>query len=277
MSTGSIDILMVTYNRPQYTRMSLPRLLDTCDESMRVWIWHNGNDAETLEVVRSFADHPRVHEFHHSPENVRLRIPTNWFWSRARGQYLTKVDDDLLMPDGWAQTLRTLHEAEPRLGVISCFSYRPEDHRPELAQKKVITVGGGHRILQNCWVEGAGHLIKRECIEESGPLQDNQSFTNYCIHLASRGWINGWPYPFIYMENMDDPRSPYTLLKTEADFQARRGLSPTRFGVTTLEQNRQRQPLLALKLQTCSTNPWHYIGWQGRLRRLLGRLRGDSV
>ena len=38
MGQGIIDILMVTYNRLEYTQRSLPRLLDSCDESMRVWV-----------------------------------------------------------------------------------------------------------------------------------------------------------------------------------------------------------------------------------------------
>jgi glycosyltransferase involved in cell wall biosynthesis len=276
MSADDIDILMITYNRSAYTRLSLPRLLDTCDDRMRVWLWHNGSDEETLEVVRSLSNHPRVHEFHHSPENLRLRGPTNWFWSRASGQYLSKIDDDNLMPDGWAQTLRAAHEAAPRLGVIGCWSFRPEDHRPELARKKVIDVGGGHQILQNCWVAGTGHLMKRQCFEALGPLKDSQSFTNYCIHLAARGWINGWYYPFLYMENMDDPRSPYTELKTEEDFQKHRSLSAVKWGVTSLEECRRRQPRLALELQECSTDPRHYIGWQGQLRRVWGRLRSGG-
>ena len=272
--SGDIDILMVTYNRAAYTRLSLERLLATCDDSMRVWIWHNGDHAETLEVVRELSQHPRVHEFHHSRENVRLRGPTNWFWSRAEGDYVSKIDDDNLMPDGWAQTLIAAHQAEPRLGVIGCWSFRPEDHRPELAAKKVLELPGGHRLLQNCWIAGTGHLIKRRCLEDGGrALAEGQTFTNWCVHLAARGWIHGWYYPFLYMENMDDPRSQWTQLKTEADFQAHKGLSPARFGVTSLAELTARQPMLALEVQTASTNPWHDIGWQGRLRRMLRRLR----
>jgi len=274
VSDPGIDILMVTYDRPDFTKLSLTRLLDSCDESMRVWIWQNGSDPETLEVVQSLADHPRVHEFHHSPENLRLRTPTNWFWERAQGAYFAKVDDDNLMPDGWAQTLRAAHEAEPRLGVIGCWSFRPEDHRPELAEKKVIELGGGRRLMQNCWVAGTGHLLKRGCIEEQGLLADGQTFTNHCVHLAARGWINGWYYPFIYMENMSDPRSSYTEIETEEDFQARRGLSAAKWGVSSLEESRRRQPLHALRLQSCSTNPRHYLGWEGRIRRRLRRLLG---
>jgi Glycosyl transferase family 2 len=277
MNRNEIDILMVTYNRPRYTRLSLGRLLETCDDSMRVWLWHNGNHEETLEAVREFSRHPRVHEFHHSTENQRLRVPTNWFWSRAEGEYLSKIDDDNLMPENWAHTLRAAHESNPRLGVIGCWSFRPEDHRPELAEKKVVTIGGGHRILRNCWVAGTGHLMKRRCVDEAGQLKDDQTFTNYCVHLAANGWMNGWYYPFIYMENLDDPRSPYTGLKTEADFQARPGLSPLKFGVTSLEQLRRRLPRLALELQTCSTNPSHYIGLQGRIRRLIRRISRDKT
>ncbi len=274
MSDSRIDILMVTHDRPAYTRLSLQRLLDTCDDSMRVWLWHNGIHAETLEIATAFASHPRVHQFHHSPENQRLRVPTNWFWSKAQAEYLSKIDDDSLMPDGWAQTLRAAHEAEPRLGAIGCWSYLPADHRPELARKKLVTITGEHQLLQNCWVSGTGHMIKRRCIEDQGLMDEGQTFTNYCVHLAARGWLNGWYYPFVYLENMDDPRSPHSELRTEADFQARRGLTAQRFGVSSLEQLREQMRLHAVELQTCSTNPWHYIGWRGRLFRIFRQLSG---
>lgn len=276
MQPSGIDILMVTYDRPTYTQRALGRLLETCDESMRVWLWHNGDHAETLEVIQPFLEHPRLHRFHHSAENLRLRPATNWLWSEARGEYLAKVDDDNLMPDGWGQTLRAAHEACPKLGVIGCWSFRPEDHRPEVAEKKVVDLGGGHRLLQNCWVAGTGHLLKRRCIEDLGRLADGQSFTNWCVHGAARGWIHGWYYPFLYMEDMSDPRSPYTELKTEEDFQAQKGLSAQKWGVKSLEQIRGRQPRHALMLQSCSTNPSHYIGWQGRIRRAWRRLTGGE-
>ncbi|MHC4100717.1 MAG: hypothetical protein ACYS1E_16385 [Planctomycetota bacterium] len=57
-SRQTIDVLMVTYNRPIYAERSLRRLLDSGDEAMRVWVWHNGTDAEMLDVVSSMRDHP---------------------------------------------------------------------------------------------------------------------------------------------------------------------------------------------------------------------------
>lgn len=110
---GVTDVLMITYNSAAHVRVSLPHLLSTCGEHTRVWLWHNGDDDETLSVVQQYADDPRVHRFHHSRENVRLTAPTNWLWSEADGDFVSKVDDDCLPEHGWVERLRSAHEANP--------------------------------------------------------------------------------------------------------------------------------------------------------------------
>lgn len=263
---NDIDILMITYNRPEYTRLSLERLLTTCDENMRVWIWHNGNDEKTLEVVRFFVDHPRVYEFHHSPENKKLWEPTNWLWSHAKGDFLCKVDDDCLMPHGWARVLRQAHTDVPQFGVIACWHFLEEDFVPELANKKIREFAGGHRLMQNCWVEGSGYLMKRECIEAHGLLQSNESFTRYCVKLAANGWINGWYYPFLYQEHMDDPRSAHSCLKTDKDFERWMPLSAKYNHATTLAEWQAQLKRSARRLQKTSIDPRHWVGWRKKLR-----------
>ena len=267
MNPGVIDILMVTHNRLEYTKLSLPRLLETCDGRMRVWIWHNGTDEPTLEFVKSIANDPRVHRFHHSPQNQRLRVPMNWFWEHSDAEYVAKIDDDNLMPDNWGSTLRAAHEAEPKLGVIACWSFLPQDVVSELAERKLNHLGAGHQVMLNAWVAGTGHVMKRACCRQLGAIREKQSFPNYSVHLAARGWINGWYWPFLYMVNMDDPRSPYTRLKTEADFAANRSLSADRFGIDSLEAFRSRQRTLALEVQAAHPDPRRYCGWRFKLTR----------
>jgi len=138
-----IDILMITYNRPRYTRMALSRLLEVCDQRCRVWVWHNGMDEETLAIVKDFEGHPRFERVHHSEANVKLREPTNWFWRNAEGEYLGKVDDDCLMPDGWVSRLVEAHEASEKIGILSCWPFLQEDIREDLVAKKTVTVGPG--------------------------------------------------------------------------------------------------------------------------------------
>jgi glycosyltransferase involved in cell wall biosynthesis len=271
--SGDIDILMITYNRPDYTRMALSRLLGTCDESMRVWVWHNGVDEETLAVVRSMVEHPRVHRFHHSPENMKLRGPTNWLFRESAGEYVSKVDDDCLLPDGWAQTLRQAHEDEPRLGVVGCWRFQDEDYRPELARKKIRTLAGGHQVLLNCWVEGSGYLMKRACVEKAGPIRDDESFSSYCIRIAAAGWINGWYHPFIRQEHMDDPRAPHSLLRKDEDLARYLPLSAANTGVKTLAAWEAQLRRSALVVQQASPDPRAHTGWRRSVRSLGMKVR----
>jgi len=271
-SPMTIDIVFITYIRPEYTRLSLKRLLDTCDESMRVWVWHNGTDEETLEIVQSFRDHPSFFKFHHSIENKKLNEPTNWLWTHAKGDFLSKVDDDCLMPYDWANVLRRAHADVPEFGVIGCWRFPEEDFVPELANKKTREFTGGHRLMQNCWIEGSGYLMKRECLKVNGLLRSAETFTDYCIRLANKGWINGWYYPFLYQVHMDDPRSPNTLLKSDDDFKRYLPLTARKFGLGSLDEWSERLRNSPVVLQTANINPKLYVGWRGRMRRIRRRI-----
>ena len=115
---NTVDVLMITYNAADYVAVTLPSLLDSCDENTRVWLWHNGDDERTLETTRSFADDPRVERFHHSRENVGLTDPTNWVWTEGSGDFVSKVDDDCLLPSTWIADLRAAHRSFDGFGAI---------------------------------------------------------------------------------------------------------------------------------------------------------------
>jgi hypothetical protein len=276
MGDGSIDILMITHNRLAYTRLSLPRLLETCDESCRVWLWHNGTDEETLSVVRSYLDHPRIYKFHYSSENKMLREPTNWLWREAKGDLLGKVDDDCLLPAGWTNTLRRAHEEVEQFGMIGCWPFLLEDFMPDLAARKIRTFSGGHRLLHNLWIGGSGYLMKREVVQQIGGLRERESFASYCIRAAAKHWINGWYFPFICQDHMDDPRSRYTLMRSEEEFRRCRGLSAQRFGIDSLAMLKERARLAAIEVQQASTDLSDYVGWRALSRRVLRRVIGKA-
>ena len=273
MDRDLLDILMITYDRPEYTRRSLERLLETCTDQMRVWVWHNGNDPETLDVVRSLIEHPRIHRFHNSPENVGLEGPTNWLWSNADGAYVSKVDDDCLVPDNWAEELIEIHRRNSRVGAVGCWRFYDEDFVPRLAEKKIVKLNGDHRLMQNCWVQGSSYVLKRRCIEAHGLLDRKTNFTLYCIKLALAGWINGWRYPFLHEEHMDDPRSPYTTLKTDADFTQNRPLSAVVAEVASLAEWANRVRYMARSAQEASLDPRQHVGWRKKIRGLGRRMK----
>ncbi|MBA3488798.1 MAG: glycosyltransferase [Longispora sp.] len=258
--TGT-DILMVTYERAEYVRLSLPRLLETCGPEDTVWLWHNGQDPETLAAVKEYAEHPKIARFHHSPDNVGIRMPTNWLWAESDGPFLSKVDDDCLVSPGWLETLRTAHEDVPEFGVLGSWRYPDEDYRPDVAIRK-IGVFGEHKLLRNHWVQGSGYMVKREVLDGIGPLTDDHSFTSWCLEAARAGWVNGWYFPFVREEHMDDPRSPHTMYRTDADLIDRMPLSAKTTGVRTIEAWTAQMRRSAEVAQTASLDLKEYFGWR---------------
>lgn len=270
------DILMITHDRPEYTTLALSRLVETCPACSRIWIWQNGPDEPTREVVRRFESHPRVSRVVFSEDNRMLRDPTNWFWSSARGSFLGKVDDDCLVPPGWLQTLARIHADEPRTGVLSCWPFLLDDYREDLAGRKALRLTGGHGLMANCWTGGSGYLMRRAAVRQNGLLRPGESFPRWCIRLAMRGAINGYPLPLLLMDHMDDPLSPNTRIRSEGDFQRFMSLSSRVFGTGSYAEFCRKARTAALEIQMAHPAPWRYGGVGGFAFRLLDRLAGTA-
>lgn len=275
------DILMITYRSAGYLHLSLPRLLGTLGPDDRVWLWHNGDDEATLEALRPYTSDPRVERFHHSRENVRLHPPTTWLWQESDARFVSKVDDDCLVSDGWLDTFAAAHEANPGLGALGSWRHPAEDFRPELAERKLRDLAGGHRIMENLWVQGSGYLLPLAKARALGGLQDGESFPALCLRLGRAGATNGFYYPFVAEEHMDDPRSPHTLIRTDADLADRLPLSAQANGIRTVEEWTAQLVESALVLQRAPTDLAYYgrvrtaaRGLRRRMRKALGRPPG---
>lgn len=267
------DIVMITYRSSGYVHLSLPRLLETLGPDDRVWLWHNGDDEATIEAIRPYREDSRVARYHHSRENVRLREPTNWLWQNSDARFVSKVDDDCLVAHGWLDTFAAAHDDNPEFGVIGSWRHPDEDFRPELARKKIQEFHGGHSLLRNLWVQGSGYLAPRALIQAAGPLGSEESFTGYCIRLARAGAVNGFYYPFVPEDHMDDPRSPHTLIRDGQDLIDRMPLSAKATRVTTVGQWTDQLRQSALVLQSASLDPRAYAPWRLRWASLRRRAR----
>ena len=123
------------------------------------------------------------------------------------------------------------------------------------------------------WVEGSGFLMKRECVDQVGLIREGEKgITAYFIRVALKGWINGWYFPFLWQEHMDDPRAPHSLLKTDADLQRFLPLSASLSGAQTVSQWDAQLRKSAAFLQRSPSNASYYHPWRRTARRLLGRL-----
>lgn len=269
------DIIMITYRSAGYLDLSLPRLLSTLGDDDRVWLWHNGDDEETLEALRKYTSDPRVARFHHSRENVRLREPTNWLWQESGAEFVSKVDDDCLVAPGWLDTFADAHRDIPALGAVGSWRHPEEDFRPKLAARKIQDFPGGHQLMRNPWVQGSGYLLRRELAVKAGSLGPDESFPHLCLRLAVAGAVNGFYYPFVPEEHMDDPRAPHTLIRTDEDLANRLPLSAQMNGITTVQAWTDQLVESALLLQQTPYDVKYHTGW--RLKARNARRRAQTL
>lgn len=231
---GVCDVLMIAHDRPEYLALSLPALLESGDESLRVWVWQNGENEAVTKILDAYTNHDRLYKVYRSPKNLGLRAPTNWLWDESDAGYVGKVDDDILVPKGWAHKLKCAHEKVRHFGVLGCWVFPAVDYNEKIAKKKISRYQG-EAIVENGWMPGPAYLMKRACVQTAGLLREDDTFPAYSVRLAWAGWTHGWLLPLIFCENMDDPRSPRCLLQTQDAFEKHTPLTAAKSNVTTLE------------------------------------------
>jgi glycosyltransferase involved in cell wall biosynthesis len=269
----TIHLVFITYNRLDYTKLALASVLAEPTEEFSLTIWDNASTDGTVEYIKNEVNDPRISDIVFSKENVGQTAAVNDIWDKSKADLLGKLDNDCLVTAGWTRILAKAHEDIERLGAVACWHFRAEDFDYERAKHKIQTFGK-HRIFRHPWTCGTGLLIKRDTFRKFGPIQENAT-TQYWLRIALAGYINGFYYPFILQEHMDDPRSKHTLLKDEASYQKAKEFSYTinKRGLKTLDDRwKWRQKVLDNLLD----DPWeaeYYVGWRAKLRRIKNRVK----
>lgn len=223
MARGRVHIVFLTYNRLDYTRRSLERLLSDPTECFDLTIWDNASTDGTVEFLRGLRPDPRIKDVVFSKKNVGQTYAVNVIWSASKADLVGKVDNDCLVTPGWTRILARAHVDIPELGVVACWHFFPDDFYEESARHKIHRYGN-HFIFRHPWTCGSGFLVKRETYTKFGPITAG-AMTSYFLRMALKGYVNGFYYPPIVQEHMDDPKSPYSFLKDEESYQKAKELT----------------------------------------------------
>ena len=227
-----VDLLLITRNRRGYIEKTLPHLFKSASD-FRLHCWDNGSKDGTADLIASLDD-PRVVKRHFSKENLNHRVPSLWFLERAESDVVGKIDDDILLPDGWIERIAPMVRSEPRFGMLGCWIYMPEDWDETIAEHKIIEVGG-ERIFRNAWIAGQSFLARRETLREHVIPAELYSYgLPIDQHLMNtNGLIIGYPLPLLFGHNMDDPRSPHCLMNRPGGMGEAAALTARRRGFKT--------------------------------------------
>lgn len=264
----TIELAFITYQRLEYTKLALASVLADPTEEFSLTIWDNASTDGTVDYLKNEVSDPRITDMVLSKENVGQTTAVNEIWSRSKADLLGKLDNDCIVTPGWTRTLAQAHRDIEQLGVVACWHFFADDFDYERARHKIQTFGH-HQIFRHPWTCGTGLLFKRTDFQAFGPIQEKAT-TQYWLKMAAAGRINGFYYPLIYQEHMDDPKSQYCLIQ-DAESYARYkditfGLGAGRYH--DIEGRMKTRAEMVRNLLEDPLAPHYYLGWHRKVRRL---------
>lgn len=270
----SIALVLPTHNRLYYTQQTISRLLEDGAEEFELYLWDNASTDETPEYLKSLKD-PRIQEVILSKDNVGQTGAMNYAWNKTKTELVGKLDNDCLVTPGWTSIFAQAHKDIPELGALGMWHFFIEDFDYERAKHKIQQFNG-HQIFRHPWVAGSGFIIKRQTFIEQGPWKEGNMVgtTYYFLKMAMSNYINGWHYPLVLQEHMDDPKSSHCLIVDEESY---RRFERITFGLKSGRYNDIAGRLMfreeiVRNLLDDPYEPRYYLGWRSKLRTLKSRM-----
>lgn len=268
-----IHLVLITHNRLEYTRLALQSILADPAEEFALTIWDNGSMDGTVDFLKKEVGDPRIVDIVFCKENRGQTTAVNESWAKSQADLLGKLDNDCIMTPGWTRTLAQAHADIPELGVVACWHFFAEDFDYARARHKIQTFGR-HQIFRHPWTCGTGLLFKRTDFERFGPIQ-GRATTQYWLKMAAAGRVNGFYYPLIYQEHMDDPMSSYSRVRTDAGLREQAavtaGLQMRHF--ENVQELCQWRDEIIRNLLDDPYEARYYTGWRRKLTAVKDRLR----
>jgi hypothetical protein len=180
-------------------------------------IWDNASTDGTVAYLRDrLKGLPNVTGIA-SPVNRGVVFPMNEVWSSdPEAELLAKIDNDTLVPPDLVRRLAECHLQSSRFGVLSGFHFREEGEA--LAEEHRIKTFDGVPVLPQPYVGGCAVMIGLIDYRKDGP--DGRPFmdsgwTIYQQWVTDQGFVNGYPWPPVHVDHMEDTRSPHCIRSDE--------------------------------------------------------------
>ena len=215
----SVGIIFLTFNRLYYTRKTLPVLLESSDYPFSIRIVDNGSNDGTVEYLKNLA-HPRIEQIIFNKKNEGLVKPTKRFWKETDAELVGKIDNDILVPNGWVDNLVDAHLNIPELGACGYCHFRQEDFDAKKFVLKVEPINNIN-LRRQPWI-GGNYIMKRSTVLNNKGYRQSRKlfqkrilygFNKYQETLAKNGFIHGYlcdeNNSLYTWDHIDDPRHPF--------------------------------------------------------------------
>ncbi len=204
------SIVLITYNRLDYTKVTLNSILENTDYPYELIVIDNASSDGTQEYLNGFKD--KIHKLILNHENLGWAKAMNQGFKLATGFYFCTSDNDMLYPKGWLAKLVDLLKNIPQLGIVSAanhaWQFEQNNYKPNIqkinGRELIITqanVPGGNMLFTKDLFKKIGGFTTRE-----GQLMGDEDML-YCQAAQKLGFLLAYPARW-YAEHIDHPNHP---------------------------------------------------------------------
>ena len=167
------SLCVLSFNRAKTMRASLESLWANTRYPYELIILDDGSDAQTKEYLFDvIRQHKASTVVFNTDRNLGIGIAINRGFQIARGDYLWKLDADLMYKPGWLTTVTHLLETYHEIGCMGLFKYW---HEPcNFPDELIETLPEYHNVID---FVGSAIGMRRETYERFGKWDElSESF-----------------------------------------------------------------------------------------------------
>jgi glycosyltransferase involved in cell wall biosynthesis len=171
-----VSIITATYNMGNYVSMAVDSVLAQTYDNVECIVVDDGSQDDTREVMSAYSSDSRV-KFIAQPQNCGQTVTKNRGLQESSGQIIGFLDADNIWKRDKLEKQLPFLDRDNKYGVVYS-DLELINGKGEVLDKIKRTYFEGHitaELLKHNFVNFNSALVRRECIEEMGPFDENFS------------------------------------------------------------------------------------------------------
>lgn len=178
-----VSVIIPSYNTARYVPEAVNSILAQSYQNLEIHVVDDGSTDDTREVMRQYADNPRV--FYHYQKNRGEAGARNTGIRAARGELIALCDaDDLWMPNKLEVHVPAFRD-HPEAGVIYTNTMQVDENNNEIPTYRTTRHNGWitEKLFAENFVTGSTSMFRRECFDEEMYDESFKTCADYDLSL----------------------------------------------------------------------------------------------
>lgn len=185
MPTSFATCCVLSFERPNFISRMLTTMVETAEYPMEIIVHDDGSENIDLrQYLRVLVNTGRISALIENPPgyNQGQGIALNRMFNMAKGDYIVKLDQDLIFKPGWLrksveilETNAANADTEPSIGTLGLFRYPADPVMESKMFRQYWGEAGEHPWEEHEDFVGSAMVMHRDAWETFGPFEERSA------------------------------------------------------------------------------------------------------